>query len=71
MCGGRPVLPWTPILGRTPRAVSLWCGCGVECTPRWVGASDLHGTECQTLGDLEIVCNDDEAVLSGFLIKPV
>ena len=49
-------------MGRCPLAGSLLCGCGVEDTPRWVGASVLHGTEWQTLGDLELVCNENEAV---------
>ena len=43
-------------------AGSLFCGCGVEDTPRWVRTSGQHGTESGTSGDLELVCN--EAVLS-------
>ena len=45
--------------------VSLLCGCGVEDTPRWVGASSLHPTRngVTDLGrDLELVYN--EGVLS-------
>ena len=34
------------------------CGCGVEDAPRWVGTSGLHGTEWQTLGRLELLCNE-------------
>ena len=54
-------------VGRTPRAGFLWYGCGVEYTLKCVCTSCLvprvlHGTERQTLGDLELVCN--EAVLS-------
>ena len=42
------------------------CGCRVECTPKWVGTSGLHGTGWKTLGvtELERVCNDNEAVPS-------
>ena len=43
-------------VGRVTPAGCLLCGCGVEDTPRRV--SD------KTLGGLELVCNDNEAVLS-------
>ena len=39
-----------------PPAGSLLCS--VEDTPRWVGASGLHGTEWGTSGDLELACNE-------------
>ena len=42
------------ICGAEPRAGSLLCDCGVEDTPRYVGASGLH----ETSGDLESVCNE-------------
>ena len=46
-------------LGRSvPLAGFLLCGCGGEDTPRLVGTLGLHGTERQTLGDLELVCNE-------------
>ena len=42
-----------PVWGGAPGQFSL---CGVECTPRWVGTSGLHGTESKTLGATLNLC---------------
>ena len=52
------VFMYNDAVGRTPRVGCFWCSCGVEYTARWVGTSRVQGTELQTLGGLEVVCNE-------------
>ena len=47
-------------VARTLRAGSLWCAVVLWRTHsgRSIPRSGLHGTEGQTLGDIELVCNE-------------